>query len=75
MHAQQQFAGRALKLQEVLNLLSISKSYHFAKLDSKSKSYDPTYPRPVSIGERSVRYMEHEVLEWLEKRMEERDAQ
>lgn len=65
--------GRVLRLQEVLNLLSISKSYHFAKLDKNSKQYDPTYPKPISLGERSVRYIEQEVIDWLNTRKEERD--
>ncbi|MEL7799358.1 MULTISPECIES: helix-turn-helix transcriptional regulator [Idiomarina] len=66
--------GKVLRLQEVLDLLSISKSYHFAKLDKNSKSYDPTYPKPISVGERSVRYIEQEVVDWVNARMEERNA-
>lgn len=74
-HTQQtQKPGRVIKLQEVLNLLSISKSYHFAKLDKNSESFDPTYPKPLSIGNRSVRYVEQEVLDWLHARKEMRDA-
>lgn len=69
-----QLPGRVLRLQEVLDLLSISKSYHFAKLDKNSKSYDPTYPKPISVGERSVRYIEKEVIDWINERKEERNA-
>lgn len=69
-----QLSGRVLRLQEVLDLLSISKSYHFAKLDRNSKSYDPTYPKPISVGERSVRYIEQEVIDWVNARKEERNA-
>lgn len=69
-----QLPGRVLRLQEVLDLLSISKSYHFAKLDKNSKSYDPTYPKPISVGERSVRYIEQEVIDWVNARKEERNA-
>ncbi|WP_278355082.1 MULTISPECIES: AlpA family phage regulatory protein [Idiomarina] len=67
--------SKVLRLQEVLDLLSISKSYHFAKLDKNSKSYDPTYPKPISVGERSVRYIEQEVIDWVNARKEERNAQ
>lgn len=73
-HNMTQLPGKVLRLQEVLDLLSISKSYHFAKLDKNSKSYDPTYPKPISLGERSVRYIEQEVIDWLHARKEERDA-
>jgi prophage regulatory protein len=73
-HTQPQLPGKVLRLQEVLDLLSISKSYHFAKLDKNSKQYDPTYPKPISLGERSVRYIEQEVIDWLKGRKEKRDA-
>lgn len=73
-HNQINIPGKVLRLQEVLNLLSISKSYHFAKLDKTSKQYDPTYPKPISLGERSVRYIEQEIIDWLKARKEERDA-
>jgi len=73
-HNMTHLPGKVLRLQEVLDLLSISKSYHFAKLDKNSKQYDPTYPKPISLGERSMRYIEQEVIDWLNARMEERDA-
>lgn len=63
---------RVIRLQEVLDLLSISRASHFSKLDNKSTSYDPTYPKPVKLGARSVGYVEHEVINWIEERMEER---
>ncbi|WP_417442863.1 helix-turn-helix transcriptional regulator [Idiomarina abyssalis] len=74
MQPKTKLPSRVLRLQEVLDLLSISKSYHFAKLDKNSKSYDPTYPRPISVGERSVRYIEQEVIDWVNARKEERNA-
>lgn len=73
-HNQTNIPSKVLRLQEVLDLLSISKSYHFAKLDKNSKQYDPTYPKPISLGERSVRYIEQEVIDWINARKEERNA-
>lgn len=63
---------RVIKLQDVLELVSISKATHFAKLDEKSKSYDPTYPKPIKVGARAVRYVEQEIFDWLAARMEAR---
>ena len=63
---------RVLRLQEVLDLISISRASHFAKLDKESKSYDPTYPKPISVGKRSMRYVEKEIVEWLTMQMEAR---
>lgn len=66
--------SRVLRLQDMLEMLSISRSYHFAKLDKNSKSFDPTYPKPISVGERSVRYIEQEVIDWINSRKEARNA-
>ena len=63
---------RVIKLQEVLDLVSISRATHFAKLDEKSRSYDPTYPKPIKVGARAVRYVEQEIFDWLATRMEAR---
>lgn len=63
---------RILKINEVLELTSLSRATHFAKLNAKSKSYDPDYPKPIKLGPRSVGYVEQEVIDWLRARMEAR---
>ncbi|MBQ0747108.1 MAG: AlpA family phage regulatory protein [Marinobacter sp.] len=63
---------RILKIDEVLEMTSISRATHFAKLNAKSKSYDPDYPKPLKLGPRSVGYVEQEVIDWLQARMEAR---
>ena len=60
---------RVLRTREVLEMTSLSRAAHFAKLDPKSKSYDPDYPRPLKLGARSVGYVEKEVLDWIKARM------
>jgi len=63
---------KVLSTKEVLTITSLSRSSHFEKLNKRSKSYDPTYPRPISLGARSVGYVEQEVIDWVKARMEER---
>lgn len=63
---------KILKIDEVLELTSLSRATHFAKLNAKSKSYDPNYPKPIKLGPRSVGYVEQEVIDWLRARMEAR---
>ncbi len=70
---QNQNLVRLLKLTDVLRILSISKAYHFALLNKNSKSYDPTYPKPISIGTRAVRYSEQELSTWIQTKREEGD--
>lgn len=64
---------RLLRLAEVLELLSISKAHHFALLNKNSRSFDPTYPKQISIGIRAVRYSERELITWVNKKREEVD--
>jgi len=63
---------KLLKIKEVLEMTSLSRSAHFLKLDKNSEYYDPTYPRPVKTGARSVGYVEQEVVDWVKARMDER---
>lgn len=63
---------KILKVNEVLEMTSLSRATHFAKLNSKSASYDPDYPKPIKLGPRSVGYVEQEVIDWLQARMEAR---
>lgn len=63
---------KILKVHEVLEMTSLSRATHFAKLNAKSASYDPDYPKPVKLGARSVGYVEQEVIDWLQARMEAR---
>lgn len=63
---------KVISTKEFLKTTSISRSTHFEKLDKRSKSYDPTYPRPVKLGARSVGYVEQEVIDWVKAKMEER---
>ncbi len=45
---------------------------------SRSTLYDKmsagTFPRPVSLGEKSVGWLESEIDNWIEERVRERDA-
>ena len=34
---------------------------------------DGTFPKPIPLGERSVGWLEHEIDEWLQSRIDKRD--
>lgn len=46
----------------------LSRSSIYARLDHKSPQYDPTFPRPISLGLRAVGWLSHEVDDWLANR-------
>jgi prophage regulatory protein len=38
------------------------------------KVADGSFPRPVRLGERRVAWVENEIIEWEQERIEERDT-
>jgi prophage regulatory protein len=48
----------------------LSRSGIYGKMNPKCPSYDPTFPKPISIGARAVGWIESEISEWLASRVE-----
>jgi len=49
-------------------LLGISKSTRYARQNPNSKQYDPSWPLPVKLSERSTGYLVSEIETWLAAR-------
>lgn len=60
---------RILRLHDVLGCTGLGRSTVYKYIEEGS------FPRPISLGERSVGWVETEVQEWIVARIEERDAQ
>lgn len=58
-----------LRAAQVCSKLKISRTTLYAKLDKKSKYYDPDFPRQIKIGSSSVGWVEHQVDEWILKKI------
>jgi prophage regulatory protein len=56
---------KLMRLQAVKEITGLSRSSIYA---------DPSFPKPVKIGERAVAWVEDEVLAWVEERIAEREA-
>ena len=59
---------RFLRLREVLERTGLSRSTIYVRLDQGR------FPRPVSLGDRAVRWVEVEVDEWIAERIAESRA-
>jgi prophage regulatory protein len=57
---------RIVRLPEVMRLTGCSRSHVYQDLN---------FPKPVKIGPRASGWMLREVVEWLESRIAERDAE
>ena len=62
-------AHRLLRRKQVEQAIGLSRSTIYARLDKKSPHYDPTFPRPISLGVMSVAWVEAEVQEYIAQRI------
>lgn len=60
---------RLIKLEELKNKLSMSKSAIYRRMDRNCKLYDTSFPRPIKLGETTSRWVEREVDEWIYKQL------
>lgn len=63
---------RMLPLKEVTYHTGLSSTTIYDMLDKKSKRYDPTFPIQVKLSKGRVAWVESEIAEWLEVKIEAR---
>lgn len=64
---------RILRRKQVEDRIGLSRSSIYARLRQDPKRpgyYDPTFPKPVSVGERAVGWIEAEIDSWLNAQVE-----
>jgi len=61
-----------LKLPDLVKISGLSRSTLYEKLNKKSSRYDETFPKQLKLSRNAVGWLEHEVLEWLESKANER---
>jgi len=69
----QQFPTALLRRRQLENRLGLSRSSIYAKLRHNPKrpgDYDPTFPKPVSIGAKAVGWVESEIETWIAAQIE-----
>lgn len=54
-----------LNLRQLMAMTSLSRSTIYRKLNSKEKSYDKTFPKPIKLGMTMNRWVKSEIEEWL----------
>ncbi|WP_341327483.1 AlpA family phage regulatory protein [Methylotuvimicrobium sp. KM2] len=59
-------ASLIVRIKDLRVLCGLSRSTVYNKLDPKSKYYDPNFPRPVSLGARSVGFRRDEVEQYID---------
>jgi prophage regulatory protein len=75
MAAQIQNALTILRRKQVEARTGLSRSTIYAKLKHNPRrpgDFDPTFPKPVSVGARAVGWLESEIEQWLAERAAKR---
>jgi prophage regulatory protein len=67
-------AHRVLRLKEVCERCGISRSSVYVKLNTEHAGHDPSFPRPISLGRRSIGFVESEINAWLLQQFDRRVA-
>ncbi len=62
-------AHRLLRRKQVEQVIGLSRSTIYARLDKKSPHYDPDFPRPISLGAMSVAWVEAEIQDYIAHRI------
>lgn len=73
MAAQNQNALTIIRRKQVEARTGLSRATIYAKLRHNPKRpsyYDPTFPKPVSVGARAVGWIEAEIEAWLTAQIE-----
>ena len=68
MAAQNQTGLTIIRRKQVEARTGLSRSTNYAKLRRNPKrpnEFDPTFPRPVSIGPKAVGWLEHEINDYI----------
>lgn len=62
-------AHRLLRRKQVEQSLGLSRSTIYARLDPKSRHYDPDFPKPIKLGTTSIAFVESEVQDYIAHRI------
>lgn len=60
---------RLLKLKDVMHITGLARSTVYKYIS------DGNFPKPISLGERNVAWLESEIQDWILEKIEQRDAQ
>ncbi|MBP1146757.1 MULTISPECIES: helix-turn-helix transcriptional regulator [Pseudomonas] len=68
-------AVRILRLKQVLDRVGLSRSTIYDRLNEKSPRYDHSFPRPVSLGGAAVGWLEADVSDWIQSKLDNKNCQ
>jgi len=58
-------ATQIIRLKDVISITGLSRSTIYAKQNSGSSQFDPSFPQKIKLGARAVGWAMQEVEDWL----------
>ena len=68
---QTQSSNKMLRMKQVVEYTGLSRSTIYDIMDTKSKRYDPSFPRGVKPTQGTVCWLESEINAWLESKIKQ----
>lgn len=59
---------RVLRFQDVQDRTGLSRPTLYNRINPKAPQYDPSFPKPFSLGGGKVGFLEEEIEAWIEAR-------
>jgi len=69
MKVEQSNTESVLRIDDVKARVGLSRSAIYDKINPTSQWYDPTFPKQISLGFRSVGWLESEISAWIQQRI------
>jgi prophage regulatory protein len=69
-----QMLDKVLRMKVMTEKTGVSRSTAYNKINPASKYFDPTFPKPIRLGARTVGWRESEVIAWIASRELARNA-
>ena len=72
------FTGQTFQMQQLISIkqvvefVGVGRSTIYEMMDENSPYYDPTFPKPIKLSSNAVGWFEHEIIQWLELKAEQR---
>ncbi|MBE0472391.1 MAG: AlpA family phage regulatory protein [Methyloprofundus sp.] len=63
-----------INIKEVTRRLCMSRSSIYRRLNPNDPSYDPSFPKPVKLGDSITRWVESEINQWLQSNLNSRKS-
>ncbi len=59
--------NKILRFEEVQERTGFSRSTIYNRINPNRRTYDPTFPKPISLGPRLLGWLESEIDQWIEE--------